>query len=40
VKGFGQDLAGEVYVLASGEIGPRNATGKVYKLVAVKKGLY
>jgi glucose/arabinose dehydrogenase len=40
VKGFGQDLAGEVYVLASGEIGPRNATGKVYKLVAVKKGHY
>lgn len=37
VKGFGQDLRGEVYVLASGEIGPRGTAGKVYKLVAAKK---
>lgn len=33
VKGFGQDENGEIYVLATKEIGPSGNTGKVYKLV-------
>lgn len=33
VKGFGQDLRGEIYVLATTEIGPQGTTGKVYKLI-------
>jgi glucose/arabinose dehydrogenase len=33
VKGFGQDQSGEIYVLASAEIGPQGSTGKVYKLI-------
>lgn len=33
IKGFGQDLAGEVYVTTSTELGPTGNTGKVYKLV-------
>lgn len=33
VKGFGQDRKGEIYVLASAQIGPTGTTGKVYKLV-------
>jgi hypothetical protein len=33
VKGFGQDLNGEIYVLATTEIGPQGTTGKVYKLI-------
>ena len=37
VKGFGQDLNGEVYVATSEELGPTGNTGKVYKLVAQKK---
>ena len=40
VKGFGQDLSGEIYVLASGEIGPQGTAGKVFKLVRVKKQGY
>jgi glucose/arabinose dehydrogenase len=35
VKGFGQDLDGEVYVTTSGQIGPQGTTGKVYKLIFV-----
>jgi glucose/arabinose dehydrogenase len=31
--GFGQDLAGEMYVLTSDQVGPAGATGKVYRLV-------
>lgn len=33
VKGFGQDNAGEVYVITSTVLGPTGNTGKVYKLV-------
>jgi len=33
VKGFGQDLNGEIYVLATGQIGPQGNTGRVYKLI-------
>jgi glucose/arabinose dehydrogenase len=36
VKGFGQDLSGEVYVLATQTLGPSGNTGKVYKLVTAK----
>ena len=31
--GFGQDPAGEMYVLTSDEQGPRGTTGRVYRLV-------
>ena len=34
VKGFGQDLQGEIYVATSTVLGPSGTTGKVYKLVA------
>lgn len=34
ILGFGQDLAGEVYVLTTDEQGPTGTTGKVYRLVA------
>jgi hypothetical protein len=33
VKGFGQDRAGEVYVMASKILGPTGTTGTVFKLV-------
>ena len=33
VLGFGQDLAGEMYVLTSDEGGPTGTTGRVYRLV-------
>ena len=33
VKGFGQDLAGEIYVTTSTMLGPTGNTGKIYKLV-------
>jgi glucose/arabinose dehydrogenase len=33
VKGFGQDLKGEIYVAASAISGPSGTTGRVYKLV-------
>jgi len=35
VKGFGQDLEGEIYVATPTSIGPAGTSGKVYKLVAV-----
>ena len=34
LKGFGQDLSGEIYVTVSGSAGLAGTTGKVYKLVA------
>ena len=34
VLGFGQDLAGEMYVLTTDNTGPTGTTGKVYKLVS------
>ncbi|MBD0332643.1 MAG: PQQ-dependent sugar dehydrogenase [Chitinophagaceae bacterium] len=37
LKGFGQDLDGEVYVLVSKKLGPSGNTGKVYKLVLAGK---
>lgn len=37
LKGFGQDFSGEIYVLASKNLGPSGNTGKVFKLVAEKK---
>lgn len=33
VKGFGQDLHGEIYVTTSTVLGPSGTTGKVYKIV-------
>lgn len=33
LKGFGQDLSGEIYVTTSTVLGPSGTTGKVYKLV-------
>lgn len=36
VKGFGQDSAGEIYVLATGNLGPSGTTGKVFKIVSVQ----
>jgi glucose/arabinose dehydrogenase len=33
LKGFGQDLSGEVYVLGTVELGPTGNTGKVFKIV-------
>ncbi len=33
VKGFGQDLNGEIYVTTSTVLGPSGTTGKVYKIV-------
>jgi glucose/arabinose dehydrogenase len=36
LKGFGQDLSGEIYITVSGVQGVSGTTGKVFKLVAVK----
>ena len=36
LKGFGQDLKGEIYLTVSGRLGPAGNTGKVFKLVPVK----
>jgi hypothetical protein len=36
IKGFGQDLSGEIYITTSTESGLQGTTGKVYKLVPVK----
>jgi len=36
IKGFGQDLSGEIYVTTTTQQGPSGNTGKVYKLVAAK----
>jgi glucose/arabinose dehydrogenase len=33
VKGFGQDLSGEIYVATSTVLGPSGTSGKVYKIV-------
>jgi hypothetical protein len=33
VLGFGQDLAGEMYLLTTDQTGPAGTTGKVYRLV-------
>lgn len=33
IKGFGQDLSGEIYVTTSTVLGPTGNTGKVYKIV-------
>jgi glucose/arabinose dehydrogenase len=33
VLGFGQDLAGEMYILTTDQTGPAGTTGKVYRLV-------
>ena len=37
LKGFGQDLEGEIYVTASSVLGPTGDTGKIFKLVWEKK---
>ena len=34
VKGFGQDRAGEVYVMATQTLGPSGTTGRVLRLRA------
>lgn len=36
LKGFGQDLSGEIYLTTTMQQGPAGNTGKVYKLVAAK----
>lgn len=36
LKGFGQDLEGEIYLAASSILGPTGDTGKIFKLVRVK----
>jgi len=35
LKGFGQDRAGEIYVLGSRQLGPTGTTGKVLRIVAL-----
>lgn len=37
LKGFGQDLDGDVYVTVSSALGPEETTGKVYKLQLVEQ---
>jgi glucose/arabinose dehydrogenase len=37
LKGFGQDLAGEIYLTVSSILGPSGNTGKVFKLVVANK---
>ena len=37
LKGFGQDREGEIYLTVSGKLGPSGTTGKVFKLVPVRK---
>ena len=36
LKGFGQDLSGEVYLLTSTDVGPTGSSGKVYKLALIE----
>jgi hypothetical protein len=36
LKGFGQDLDGEIYVATSTILGPSGTTGKLYKLVSAE----
>ena len=38
VLGFGQDAAGEVYVLTSDSIGPAGNTGRVYRITRPGRG--
>jgi glucose/arabinose dehydrogenase len=33
VRGFGEDADGEIYIMASSEVGPSGTTGKVFKIV-------
>ncbi len=35
LKGFGQDLDGEIYLAVSGTLGPSGNTGRIYKIVLV-----
>jgi glucose/arabinose dehydrogenase len=39
LKGFGQDLAGEIYVCGSAKLGPDGTTGRVVKLTAPRSFL-
>ena len=36
LKGFGQDLKGEIYIAGSTQLGPTGNTGKIYKLAMVE----
>jgi hypothetical protein len=36
LKGFGQDLSGEIYITTSAQQGLAGTTGQVYKLVGVQ----
>lgn len=36
--GFGQDIAGDVFVLTSEAMGPKGQSGKVYRLIAAEPG--
>ncbi|WP_051189782.1 PQQ-dependent sugar dehydrogenase [Daejeonella oryzae] len=36
LKGFGQDLKGEIYIVGSTQLGPSGNSGKVYKLAMVE----
>lgn len=36
LKGFGQDVHGEIYVCASGEVGPTGSAGRILKIVPVR----
>lgn len=37
LKGFGQDMNGEVYVAVSSSLGPAGNTGKIFKLALIEK---
>jgi glucose/arabinose dehydrogenase len=37
LKGFGQDLQGEIYLAVSGSLGPSGANGKIFKLVSAAR---
>lgn len=37
IKGFGQDLGGEIYVTATQVLGPTGTSGKIFKLIGEKK---
>jgi glucose/arabinose dehydrogenase len=37
LKGFGQDLKGEIYLTVSGVLGPTGTTGKIFKLVLAEQ---
>jgi glucose/arabinose dehydrogenase len=38
LKGFGQDLDGEIYLTVSSNAGPSGTAGQVYRLIPAKKG--